>query len=53
MAPSEPLLAAGTIYGPDIRFVYTFPQPGRYQLWTQFRRAGQIITIPMTVQVEK
>ena len=52
MAPSEPLLAAGTIYGPDIRFVYTFPQPGRYQLWTQFRRAGQIITVPLVVEVQ-
>jgi hypothetical protein len=39
-------------YGPDIRFVYTFPEPGRYQLWGQFRRAGQIVTVPVTVEVE-
>ncbi len=30
--PSDLLLASGTIYGPNIRFVYTFPQPGRYRL---------------------
>jgi hypothetical protein len=39
-------------YGPDIRFVYTFPQPGRYHLWGQFRRAGAIVTVPVTVEVE-
>jgi hypothetical protein len=39
-------------YGPDIRFVYTFPRPGRYQLWGQFQRNGEIITVPVTVEVE-
>ncbi|HEX5689630.1 MAG TPA: hypothetical protein VFX76_06500, partial [Roseiflexaceae bacterium] len=36
-------------YGPDIRFVYTFPQPGRYRLWGQFQRNGEIITVPLSV----
>jgi hypothetical protein len=53
MAPSEPLLASGTVYGPNIRFAYTFPQPGRYQLWAQFKRNGAILTVPMVVQVEQ
>jgi hypothetical protein len=52
MAPGGP--GAVTVrYGPDIRFVYTFPQPGRYQLWAQFRRAGKIVTVPLTLEVEK
>ncbi|MEO7912616.1 MAG: hypothetical protein ABIV47_23450, partial [Roseiflexaceae bacterium] len=32
MAPSG-ILESGSVYGPDIRFVFTFPQPGRYQIW--------------------
>ncbi len=51
MAPSG-ILASGIIYGPDIRFVYTFPQPGRYQIWGQFKRAGQIVTVPLAVEVQ-
>jgi hypothetical protein len=39
-------------YGPNIRFAYTFPQPGRYQLWGQFRHAGAIVTVPLLVEVE-
>jgi hypothetical protein len=39
-------------YGPDIRFVYTFPRPGRYQLWGQFQRNGAIVTVPLTVEVD-
>jgi hypothetical protein len=46
------LVASTMRYGPDIRFVYTFPQPGRYQLWAQFRRAGNIVTVPLTLEVE-
>jgi hypothetical protein len=49
-APPD-LLVSTTRYGPDIRFAYTFPQPGRYQLWGQFRRAGAIITVPLVVEV--
>jgi hypothetical protein len=53
---AEPLPPSETLntvrYGPDIRFVYTFPQPGRYQLWGQFQRNGAIITVPLTVDVE-
>ncbi len=51
MAPSG-ILASGVSYGPDIRFVYTFPQPGRYQIWGQFRHAQQIMTVPLEVTVE-
>jgi hypothetical protein len=51
MAPSG-ILASGTVYGPDIRFVYTFPQPGRYQIWGQFRHEQQIVTVPLEVTVE-
>jgi hypothetical protein len=51
MAPAG-VLASGIVYGPDIRFVYTFPQPGRYQLWGQFRHEQQIVTVPLEVTVE-
>ncbi|HJZ46665.1 MAG TPA: hypothetical protein VKE41_05845 [Roseiflexaceae bacterium] len=51
MAPSG-VLASGVAYGPDIRFVYTFPQPGRYQIWGQFRHQQQIVTVPLEVNVE-
>jgi hypothetical protein len=46
------IAASGTVYGPNIRFVYTFPQPGRYQVWGQFRHAQQIVTVPLEVTVE-
>ena len=51
MAPSG-LLASGVVYGPDIRFAYTFPQPGSYQIWGQFRHGQQIVTVPLEVTVE-
>jgi hypothetical protein len=51
MAPSG-AIPSGIVYGPDIRFVYTFPQPGRYQLWGQFRHNGQVVTVPVSVEVE-
>ena len=50
MAPAG-VLESGVIYGPDIRFVYTFPQPGRYQVWGQFKRNGAIVTVPFMVEV--
>lgn len=51
MAPSG-ILETGINYGPDIQFVYTFPQPGRYQIWGQFRHAEQIVTVPIEVEVK-
>ena len=51
MAPSG-ILASGIVYDPDIRFVYTFPQAGHYQIWGQFRHNQQIVTVPLEVTVE-
>ena len=51
-APPPNLLASAMRYGPNIRFAYTFPQPGRYQFWGQFRHAGAIVTVPLLVEVE-
>ncbi len=51
MAPGGPA-PANVHYGPEVRFVYTFPQPGRYQLWGQFKHAGTIVTVPVTISVE-
>ncbi|MBK9942021.1 MAG: hypothetical protein IPP13_10430 [Kouleothrix sp.] len=50
MAPAG-LLATGYNYGPDLRFVYTFPEPGHYQIWGQFRHNGQVITVPLAIDV--
>jgi hypothetical protein len=51
MAPGG-LLESGFVYGPDIQFVYTFSQPGRYQVWGQVRSHNQILTVPLQVTVE-
>lgn len=51
IAPTSPT-SSGVIFGPDIRFVYTFPQPGSYRLWAQFKHNGEIVTVPAIVQVE-
>ncbi|KAB8141520.1 hypothetical protein F8S13_19140 [Chloroflexia bacterium SDU3-3] len=47
----RPMLVNGVTYGPDIRFVYTFPQAGRYQVWGQFKYKGDIITVPISIEV--
>ena len=52
MAPTGPT-SSGVVFGPDIKFVYTFPQPGRYQLWGQFKHNGTIVTVPVLVEVER
>jgi hypothetical protein len=51
MAPGG-VLNSGIVYGPDIKFVYTFPQPGTYQIWGQFRHDDKIVTVPLEVAVE-
>lgn len=51
MAPPG-FAAQGVRYGPDVRFVYTFPVPGRYQLWAQFRHNDAIVTVPLTLEVQ-
>ncbi len=35
----------------EVHFVTRFPQPGRYRLWGQFQRAGQVITAAFWVNV--
>jgi P-type Cu+ transporter len=38
-------------YGPEIRFMTTFPAAGRYKLWLQVQRAGQIHTFPFVLDL--
>ncbi len=38
-------------YGPELRFVHTFARAGRYHAWFQFRHAGQVVTVPATLEV--
>jgi Heavy metal binding domain len=36
--------------GPTVTFDATFPKPGRYRLWTQFKRRGEVSTTSFTVE---
>ena len=38
-------------YGPDVRFTYAFPAPGRYRIWLQAERDYHVLTIPAVVDV--
>jgi len=37
--------------GPEVEFRAMFPAAGDYRIWTQFQRAGKIITVFFTVRV--
>jgi hypothetical protein len=37
--------------GPDLTFDALFPRPGRYRIWTQFRRGDDVSTVSFTVEV--
>jgi heavy metal-binding protein len=37
--------------GPEIEFLAMFPAAGDYRIWTQFQRAGKVITVFFTVRV--
>ena len=41
---------AGT--GPEVSFSAEFPEKGRYKMWVQVLRDGQVITAPFVVQVD-
>jgi hypothetical protein len=45
-----PLDVADVKGGPDVTFDATFPKPGRYRLWTQFKRRGVVSTSSFTVE---
>ena len=36
--------------GPDVTFDGRFPRPGRYRIWTQFQRGGEVSTVFFTVE---
>jgi hypothetical protein len=37
--------------GPEARFRTTFPHPGIYKIWAQFRHQGKVLTVPYVIQV--
>lgn len=42
---------ASAAYGPEIAFQHTFPRPGLYKIWGQFKtREGQVITADFVVR---
>jgi uncharacterized membrane protein len=38
--------------GPDIAFHTTFPHPGKYKIWGQFKRDGKVIVADFVVEVK-
>lgn len=38
--------------GPEVVFEARFPRPGKYRVWTQFQRGGQVLTAWFTVTAE-
>jgi hypothetical protein len=38
--------------GPTVTFEAIFPKPGRYRLWTQFKRRGEVSTASFTVEAK-
>ena len=39
--------------GPDITFDSFLPRAGRYRIWSQFQRAGKVITVSFTINVNR
>lgn len=37
--------------GPDVRFQCRFPTGGTYKAWAQFQHAGNVLTVPFTLDV--
>jgi len=37
--------------GPEVMFEGYMPRPGRYRVWSQFLRRGELVTIPFTFEV--
>ena len=37
--------------GPEVMFEGYMPRPGRYRVWAQFLRRGELVTIPFTFEV--
>ncbi len=43
---------AQVYFGPKVPFRATFPSPGRYKLWLEFQRGGQVRTVGYLVDVQ-
>ena len=39
--------------GSDVSFAAFFPRPGRYRVWSQFQRHGQLTTVAFTISVRR
>ena len=50
--PTMPPVEEGSaIFGPKLRFTYTFPASGRYLAWLQYARDFRIETVPFVITV--
>ncbi len=39
--------------GPEVTFVPVLPAPGRYKLWVQFQRKGEVVTAPFVIEAKE
>jgi len=39
--------------GPEVSFQTFFPRPGRYRLWSQFKRRDEVMTVSFTIDVQR
>lgn len=39
--------------GPDVEYMTSFPVPGKYRIWGQFKYQSRVYTVPFTIQVPK
>lgn len=39
--------------GPDVSFNAFLPRPGRYRVWSQFQRQGELITVSFTISARR
>ncbi|MGH3585136.1 MAG: hypothetical protein ACRDQ0_02335, partial [Pseudonocardia sp.] len=46
-APDETVAA----FGPEVRFTFTFAEPGRYRAWVQAERGYAVLTVPAALDI--
>ncbi len=39
--------------GPEVSFVHTFAEPGQYKVWDQFSQDGEVIPVPLVIEVRQ
>ncbi|MFO0616966.1 MAG: hypothetical protein U0414_30505 [Polyangiaceae bacterium] len=50
---AHPLDGGGAHGGPKLTFHASLPGPGKYKLWAQFQRRGEVMTAPWVIEVSE